>query len=121
MCKEHWDLCREAVKDKGMWSLVARSGEEAMENITDELSGREPRFDPLMSLNNHYMGDALRNGGLYLMSVDMAANPTNEGHYCPLCEFKKHMPGFDAKVDVEQTADSMAAYAREQKLIPAVS
>lgn len=76
-------------------------------------------FDPLLSLNNHFTGDALRCGGLYLM--DQNESGENDGHYCPICEFVKHSPGFDAKASIDGIADQMATWAREQNLLPRVS
>ena len=118
MCSKHWEVCKEAVKSRGMWDLVARNGEEAAENLMTEAQGGKAPFDPLMSMNNHWWGNALQNGGLYLMNLDLAANPENEGHYCPLCEYEKHSKGFDAKAAVEQVADQMLQYCRSERLVP---
>lgn len=104
-----------------MSELVARDGKEATDNAVEELQGGNPPFDPLMSMNWHWSGEALRNGGLYLMEIDMKANPDNEGHYCPLCEFAKHMKGFEAKASIGMIADQMADHARAEGLIPQVS
>lgn len=120
MCQPHWDVCREAIRERGLEPLVAKSGAAAMANIKQELEGATAPFDPLMSMNNHWWGNALQNGGLYLMGVDVEANPHNEGHYCPLCEFEKHREGFVAKDEVGAVADQMADYARANGLIAKV-
>nr|WP_295465163.1 hypothetical protein [Mesorhizobium sp.] len=104
-----------------MSGLVARDGEQAHENIVEELQGGSPPFDPLMSMNWHWTNEALRCGGLYLMAVDAEANPANDGHYCPICEFVKHLEGFDAPASIGTIADQMAAHARSEGLIPSVS
>lgn len=121
ICKEHWQMCRDAIDERGMAGLVARDSKEALENISEELKGGKAPFDPLMSMNWHWSNGALRHGGLYMMSVDAEANPTNEGHYCPVCEFAKHYSDFDPKQEIGKVADQMAAHARTEGLIPAVS
>jgi hypothetical protein len=121
ICKEHWQMCRNAVDERGMSGLVARNGKEAADNAVDELQGGSPPFDPLMSMNWHWSAEAMRCGGLYLMTVDTETNPENEGHYCPICEFVKHAKGFDAKEAIGNIADQMAVHARAEGLIPKVS
>lgn len=112
MCQQHWDMCREAISTRGMDGLVAKSGEEAAEHMVEELKGGKAPFDPLMSMHWHWTNEALRNGGLYLMGVDEDGNP-----YCPICEFEKHMTGFDAARDIGMIADQMQAHARAEGLI----
>ncbi|TAN09876.1 MAG: hypothetical protein EPN45_07230 [Rhizobiaceae bacterium] len=121
ICKDHWSMCRAAIEERGMSGLVARDGKEATDNAMEELQGGNPPFDPLMSMNWHWSGEAMRCGGLYLMAVDPENNPDNEGHYCPICEFAKHSEGFEAKVAIDMIADQMADYARAEGLIPQVS
>lgn len=117
-CQLHWDMCREAISQRGMEGLIAKSGEQAVKNAMAELEGEKPPFDPLMSMNWHWYSAALKNGGLYLMEQDPSG--ANEGHYCPLCEFTKHAKGFDGKTEIEKVADQMAAWCREQGLIPKI-
>jgi hypothetical protein len=116
ICQEHWDKCRDAVERHGMSGLVAKNGEEALDNIEAELKGAEPPFDPLMSMNWFFMNQALANGGLYLMSLDENGKP-----YCPLCEFAKHVPALTPEEWIEETAVSQAKFCREQGLLPQVS
>ena len=73
-----------------------------------------------MSMNWHFTNEALRCGGLYLMTVDPVANPQNEGHFCPVCEFVKHSEGFVASEAIGSVADQMLAHSREQGLLPKV-
>lgn len=125
ICKAHWRMCRDAVDSRGMGGLVAKSGEAAMDNMIAEIEGtaKEQDFDPLMSLNWFFSGEAMKNGGLYLMAVD-PEHPDlkdNDGHYCPICEFEKHMQGFDAAEQIGMVADQMAEHCRKEGLIPPVS
>lgn len=104
-CQPHWDMCREAIKDRGMDGLIAKSSEAAMENELKALDGQQPDFDPLMSMHWYFTNNALRSGGLYLMCSN--EDGSNEGHYCPLCEFEKHSEGFVAKDVISNVADQM--------------
>lgn len=121
ICKDHWSLCRKAVEDRGMGSLVSRGGEEAIERMKAELAGARPEetFDPLMSLNAHFSSEAMRCGGLYLMTKNETGD--NDGHFCPICEFEKHLDGFDAETSIGEIADQMVTWARGQGLLAAVS
>lgn len=114
ICREHWQVCRDAIDSRGMGGLVAGSGEEAFERMTDELKGGKPPFDPLMSMNWHWSNAALESGGLYIMGQ----NPDDaDGHYCPLCEFTKHAKGFDATTEVGRIADQMLEHCRAEGLV----
>ncbi len=126
ICKDHWQVMRDAVESRGMTGLVAKSGEDAVADQVRQLKEAQrtgsvseqttrDTFDPLMSMHWHWMNGALKNGGLYLMSQ----NPDDaEGNYCPVCEYAKNVSDFDAKKEIENVADQMRAYCVEQKLIP---
>ena len=87
-CQPHWEKLREAIRVRGLYGLVAKSGEEAMARTVAELetasageAQRPSTFDPLMGahwaiVNN--VGD--RVGILTLMA------PNEDGsERCPLC------------------------------------
>lgn len=123
MCAEHWKLCREAIALRGLEALVSRDGAELVERLEQQLRSGDPAapgsFDPLMSLNWHFMNEALRCGGLYVMGADESG--ANDGQYCPVCEFIKHQDGFVAEKAIGKIADQIAAWVREQGLIPKVN
>lgn len=117
-CKTHWDMMRQSIQDRGMWQLVPTSGEEAAARMVEDLETEQSskkNFDPLMSMYWHFMNEALRCGGLYLLSD--CDNPDNDNHYCPVCEFEKHIPDWNSKQSIEQVADGMAEWCRAEKLI----
>lgn len=121
ICKIHWQMMQDAVKAKGMWALVAPNGKVAADRMVEELETGQSdpkQFDPLMSMHWHFSNEALRAGGLYLMSE--CDNQENDNQYCPVCEFVTHSKGFDAKSRIEQVADDMASWCREEKLIPQI-
>lgn len=117
-CQAHWDVLRQAVKDRGMWDLVPTSGQEATERMAEQLRGGEPKFDPLMSLHWHYVNSAIENSGLFILGH----NPDDpEGHHCPLCAFEKYAKNFDAPADVGRIADEIREYCIKKGFIPKVS
>lgn len=129
ICKDHWQMMRDAVEERGLSNLVAKSGEAAIDNEVRQLEEHQQTgevseetlketFDPLISMNWHWCNNALRNGGLYIMGQN--EDGVNDGHYCPICEYVKHVEGFEAKSEIESVADQMRAYCVEQKLVPAV-
>lgn len=127
-CKMHWQMMKDAIEEHGLGSLISHSSQDAMEGELKQLeefarSGKVSdktlveTFDPLMSMHWHFSNDALRCGGLYIITVDKQINPDNDGHYCPLCEFVKHSTGFNDKEAVTSVVKQMRAYAVENKLI----
>ncbi len=121
ICKDHWDVCHKAIDERGMSSLVANSGEAAMESLVADLQGQATNkdFDPLMSMHWHWTNSALRAGGLWTMEQDPSGK--NDGHYCPICIYCEKEPGFIAEESVGKVADQMAEWARSEGLIPSVS
>lgn len=120
MCMVHWTLMRASIEEHGLDGLVAKSGEAALEALVDDVKQvpdpKNERFDPLMSMNWHFMNGALERGGLYLLGVDEKGE-----QYCPLCEYEKHAPGFVAKTQIDSVASQIQAWCREQGLIPKVA
>lgn len=120
ICAEHWQMMRDAIDAQGLGSLVARSGEEAHANMVAELNGepddKNERFDPLMSMHWHFTNNALRAGGLYLMTP----NPETGEPYCPICESEKHAVGFIAKPQIDRIAGEIAIWCRANGLIKVV-
>ena len=103
-----------------MMGLVAKSGVELVEKVKGEFDGENTKatFDPLMSINYHFTGEALRCGGVYLMGQDPSG--ANEGHYCPVCEFEKNSKGFEAEKSINSVADQMLEWCRTEGLLPKV-
>ena len=51
ICQPHWDMLRDAIKARGLYALVAESGQQAESNMASELSTGPTidNFDPLMN------------------------------------------------------------------------
>jgi hypothetical protein len=123
-CQPHWDKLSEAIKARGLWHLVARSGQEATSRMKQELAGTETdaTYDPLMSCHWKIFCRALQLGGLYLVQADL----------CPVCEALVRTPlkpdgdpakEFRSKEELEAywidgPADSELAYAKEKGIVP---
>lgn len=106
----------DAVKERGMWNLVAKSGDDATERMVSELAGNEDPslWDPLMAMNWNFFHAALEYGGFGVMETK-----EDGSHYCPLCLAKEH--GEEPETDrewISGCADSMLSYAREAGLVP---
>lgn len=114
ICQKHWHMCRESIDGRGMGHLGAQNGEAAFEDMKAELEGGEPPFDPLMSMNWHWSDAALKSGGHYLLLQNSGAE---DGHYCPLCEFERHVEGFNAAEAIGNVADQMLEHCRVKGLV----
>jgi hypothetical protein len=121
ICKSHWQMMRDSVDEQGMGGLVQKDGAAAFDNEMKALDGQKPDFDPLMSHNWHWSSVGMEGGGLAMMSIDMEANPDNEGHFCPFCEWIKNVPEINAREQIDDVSKQMQAHCREIGLIPKAS
>jgi hypothetical protein len=126
MCAPHWQTMRDAIEEKGLSGLVAKSGEAAMDAQVRQIEEHQrtgsvseqttkETFDPLMSMHWHFSNNALRCGGLYIMG--QREDGENDGHYCPLCEFEKNAEGFVAREEIGKVADQMRDYCINEGVI----
>lgn len=119
ICQPHWDLMRKHIEERGLSSLVSKDSETVIQNMVADLNGepdeKNERFDPLMSMNWHWMNHAVRLGGPYLLYEDENGEP-----YCPLCEFEKHYKDFNADESIGKVAEQIADYCRLKGMIPPI-
>jgi hypothetical protein len=111
ICETHWAELRAAVDAAGMGHMIAKSSQEAFDNIHMELAGGEPPFDPLMACNWTITNNALASGGLYLM-----VNKEDGTEYCPVCEAQAH----GATGWIALAVEGCVEYCREKGLLPKV-
>lgn len=128
ICASHWQVMRDAVEQKGLMGLVAKSGEAALDSQLRHLEEAQQAggsisektlrdtFDPLMSMHWHFTNNALRCGGLAVMG--QRDDGENDGHYCPVCLFEQNQPGFVATEEIGSVVDQMRDYCIEQGLVP---
>jgi hypothetical protein len=83
-CQPHWEKLRQAIKDRGLWSFVATSGENAAAKLVASTNQgtRASNFDPLMSAHNAIVANVMDN-----TPVGMALFSPNEdgSERCPIC------------------------------------
>lgn len=118
MCADHWLKLREGVKSRGLWHLVAKSGEDAHARLLEEIDGtaKVEGYDPLMAANIMITGEALKQGGLTLLVQD-----ENGKERCPLCEVDKNGKGqTNADSWINGCLDSVLEYCRDNGLTPKV-
>lgn len=92
MCQDHWDGLRVRLADRGLTSLVAEDGKQAVANFVSELQDgvNLSNYDPLMAAHWALVGncdDFLRNFG----QAPTLLIPPDDEHpdgWCPLCRLK---------------------------------
>lgn len=117
-CKQHWSDLSEAIKTKGMWHLVPKSGEAAAEAMQKEIdkTATPKDYDPLMSCHWMIFNNALAGGGPYLMTAQPNGEP-----YCPLCEVDRVKPGGEGAVQwIEHATEGALGFCRENNLVGGV-
>lgn len=117
ICQQHWDMIRQSVIVHGMDHLGAKSGQQAIADTIKDLEGVSTKddFDPNMSHHWHWMHVALTNGGLYLLNNN--EDGSNEGNYCPICEFVYHYNTFDAQKEIDTVSAAMRDHCKQNGLI----
>lgn len=94
-CMPHWETLKTAIKDRGLYALVADNGEGAMSNIASELTDGPSidNFEPLMGAHNAIISN--------LMKIDPGVFFIDG---CPLCYANKmHSEGCTV-IECEGTA-----------------
>lgn len=114
ICQPHWDRLRQALANRGLDHLGAKTSEQAFENMAADVRGEVHPYDPLMDCHWMIVSRALDIGGLYLLGLR-----EDGGQHCPICEAVKFGQSEDDWID--GPADTALRYCREASLIPAVS
>lgn len=89
-CADHWERLKDAVRQAGLWSLVAENGEQGARNIQSQLSEglTVDNFDPLIMAHNAIFGYALEmtqaqyDQNPQMFMADSAEHPE---WACPIC------------------------------------
>lgn len=122
ICQKHWDMLRQAIKDRGLDHFGARNSDEVLENIQEELKGGKAEYDPLMDCNTMIWSQALKMGGAYLME-----QKADGSAYCPICEALTHQIAEPGKTKDDQErwwingpADAALTHCQELGLVPKV-
>lgn len=81
ICQDHWSKLKDAIRERGLYSFVAKSGEAAAEEIKAQLErtvDETKPYDPLMSAN----------WGIVTHAIEIEPSLTFSD-CCPLCELDK--------------------------------
>ena len=82
-CGRHWEALREAIRARGLFGLVATSGEQVVAMMTKELGDGESTkatFDPLMGAHNAIVSNVMGVVGIAVMMQNEDGSDR-----CPLC------------------------------------
>lgn len=112
-CQPHWDQLREAVRLRGLDGFIAKDGEQAAENMINQLEGEDEVFDPLM-------------GSWVRINLEMAESLTRAGRgheilqmRCPMCLLVEDGQPELVQNWIDGCTDNAKSYAIEQGLIKA--
>ncbi|MCB1463250.1 MAG: hypothetical protein KDJ90_12685 [Nitratireductor sp.] len=111
ICQDHWTALRQAIDEKGLSHLVAKSGEEAVHALRQQLAGDQApaHFDPLMNANWAIFAAFMEDAGPEALGFDG----------CPLCVVEQHQEGLAAEWIDGASGDQLDA-ARQMQLVPEV-
>lgn len=109
ICQTHWDQLRQALDERGLSHLVAKSSEDAHAALVEQLQGdaKPSGYDPLMTANFAIFSAFLEDAGIAGLSVD-----------CPLCVVAEAQPGLDQEW-IKGCSDDQLKHARALGLVPA--
>ena len=113
-CQSHWEDLRAKIRERGLYGLVATSGEQAMSQMVKSLEGAAPKstFDPLMSLHWMIVNRAMSVAGLELMMVN-----EDGSERCPLCYLIANCPcGQGEACPIRKWPDGAADAVREEAI-----
>ena len=113
MCMDHWNALRKAIDDRGLYGLVAKSGEAAIASIVrhvEKTADQKADFDPLMNANFAIYAAFLEDAGPAGLCFDG----------CPLCEVAKSPKEKLDEEWINGVSDDQLATARALGLVAAV-
>lgn len=81
-CSDHWATLKDAIRERGLYDLVASDGTQAAKNMAAEMTEGPAitNFDPLMTAHNAILANAMDAAGLAIM-----AQNEDGSDRCPLC------------------------------------
>jgi hypothetical protein len=109
ICQDHWHELKNAIRQRGLWTLVAHDGYIAAPLVTrDQYENSDaPTLDPLVTAGLMISDQALRAFGSYLLTRS----------YCPLCEVEQNLGQGTSLEWIEADADSVLHLCQERQLI----
>lgn len=123
-CGRHWEALREAIRGRGLYDMVAKSGEDVVARMTKELGDGETTktsFDPLMGAHNAIVSNVMNVVGLAVMVQN-----DDGSDRCPLCFIQSEHDANCKQVGcepydkwIDRAADDMRAKAVDLGLMAA--
>lgn len=106
-CAEHWDMLKAKIDAKGLGGFVAKSGQELVQNIRQEMATDDSIFEPLMGCWSRINSVMLQSRGL-----------NGRVLHCPLCTLVEDGQPHLVESWLEGATTEALNYAVEQKLMP---
>ena len=109
ICQNHWHELKNAVRQRGLWSLVTPAGYLAAETPEEvlELNAAQFTFDPLMASTLMISEQARAALGA---SLTMGVN-------CPLCEVDQNLGAGRSLEWIDTDTDVVLAVCRQRHLV----
>ena len=109
LCQDHWHELKNAIRQRGLWSLVAQDGYIAAPVVSEETRDKpaSSTLDPLTTTALMISEQALMAFGAYLLTR----------HYRPLCEVEQKLGEGLSLEWIDADADAMLDLCRERHLI----
>lgn len=109
ICQDHWHELRNAIRQRGLWGLVAPSGYLTREITAKEFETKpaEATLDPLWAASLMVSQQALMACGSHLLG-------RND---CPLCEVEKNLGRHLSLEWIDTDADTILQVCRERHMI----
>jgi hypothetical protein len=120
-CGNHWQQLQDAIAERGLSSLVADSGEQAVRNMASEIKEGSTidNFDPLMGAHNFIWSGAMSiastryNANPLMM---MAEDPEHPEWQCPIC-FLNWLHAEHDKVCTKEGCDYPKGFTYDEEAI----
>lgn len=109
ICQDHWHDVKNAIRQRGLWRLVAHDGYIAAPVVTEEMAATvsSDSIDPLKTAGLIISQQALAAFGPQLLT----------GSFCPLCAVEENLGDGQAMQWIDADADLILEVCREQHLV----
>jgi len=111
-CQTHWDALRAAITERGLFGLVAKSGEEIVRKQIAEIESGETSkttFDPLMGAQNTIVSRAL-----FLVGIDILLPNEDGTERCPICHLQAAHDAACEDASCTASYDTWIGYAADK-------
>lgn len=109
ICQNHWHDVKNAIRQRGLWKLIAHDGYIAAPVVTEETNEKtlSVSLDPLRATGLMISDQALAAFGRHLLS----------GNFCPLCAVDENLGDAQAMQWIDADADLILEVCRARHLV----